>query len=165
MPRNRDEVLTGIDLSGKNVVVTGGHVGLGLEATRALAKAGASVTVASRDTGRAALALAGMEGVELDRLDLLDPASVDAFTDRYLDSGRPLHILLNNAGIMAPAERILDARGCEIQFATNHLGHFQLTLCLLPALRGRRRPRGQHGLRRDPHLRHPVGRPALRHRL
>lgn len=130
-----DEVLTGIDLSGKNVVVTGGHVGLGLEATRALAKAGASVTVASRDTGRAALALAGMEGVELDQLDLLDPASVDAFADRYLDSGRPLHILLNNAGIMAPAERILDARGYEIQFATNHLGHFQLTHGLLPALR------------------------------
>jgi NAD(P)-dependent dehydrogenase (short-subunit alcohol dehydrogenase family) len=130
-----DEVLAGIDLSGKNVLVTGGHVGLGLAATRALAKAGASVTVASRHPDRAARAVADIDGVEIDRLDLLDPGSVDAFADRYLNSGRPLHILLNNAGIMAPAARVLDARGYEIQFATNHLGHFQLTLGLLPALR------------------------------
>jgi NAD(P)-dependent dehydrogenase (short-subunit alcohol dehydrogenase family) len=130
-----DEVLAGIDLSGKNVIVTGGHVGLGLEATRALIKAGASITVGSRHPDRAAPTLAGIEGVEIGQLDLLDPASVDAFTTRYLNSGRPLHILLNNAGIMAPAERVLDARGYEAQFATNHLGHFQLTLGLLPALR------------------------------
>ncbi|MEU4673067.1 SDR family NAD(P)-dependent oxidoreductase [Amycolatopsis sp. NPDC023774] len=130
-----DEVLAGIDLSGKNVVVTGGHVGLGLEATRALAKAGASVTVGSRHPHRAAPALAGIEGVEIGQLDLLSPGSIDAFAGRYLNSGRPLHILLNNAGIMAPAELVLDARGYEAQFATNHLGHFQLTLGLLPALR------------------------------
>lgn len=130
-----DEVLAGIDLSGKNVIVTGGHAGLGLEVTRALAKAGASVTVGSRHPDRAAPALAGTERVEIGRLDLLDPASIDAFATRYLDSGRPLHILLNNAGIMAPAERTLDARSYEAQFATNHLGHFQLTLRLLPALR------------------------------
>ncbi|MFB4296657.1 SDR family NAD(P)-dependent oxidoreductase [Actinomadura sp. NTSP31] len=129
------DVLAGIDLSGKNVIVTGGHVGLGLEATRALARAGASVTVGSRHPDRSAPALAGIERVEIGRLDLLDPASIDAFATRYLDSGRPLHILLNNAGIMAPAERTLDARGYEAQFATNHLGHFQLTLGLLPALR------------------------------
>jgi NAD(P)-dependent dehydrogenase (short-subunit alcohol dehydrogenase family) len=129
-----DDVLAGIDLSGKNAVVTGGHVGLGLEATRALAKAGASVTVGSRDPGRAAAALAGIERVEADQLDLLDPASIDGFAARYLGSGRPLHILLNNAGIMGgPLAR--DARGYESQLATNHLGHFQLTLRLLPALR------------------------------
>ena len=129
-----DDVLAGIDLSGKNAVVTGGHVGLGLEATRALAKAGASVTVGSRDPRRAASALAGIERVEVAQLDLLDPASIDTFADRYLDSGRPLHILLNNAGIMGgPLTR--DARGYEAQFATNHLGHFQLTVRLLPALR------------------------------
>jgi NAD(P)-dependent dehydrogenase (short-subunit alcohol dehydrogenase family) len=133
-----DEVLEGIDLSGTNVVVTGGHVGLGLETTRALSKAGASVTVGSRNPDRAAPALAGTERVEIDRLDLLDPTSIDAFAARYLDSGRPLHILVNNAGIMAgPLFR--DARGYESQFATNHLGHFQLTLGLLPALRA---PRG-----------------------
>jgi NAD(P)-dependent dehydrogenase (short-subunit alcohol dehydrogenase family) len=129
-----DDVLVGIDLSGKNAVVTGGHVGLGLEATRALAKAGASVTVGSRDPGRAASALARIERVEVGQLDLLDPASVDAFADRYVDSGRPLHILLNNAGIMG-GPLVRDARGYESQFATNHLGHFQLTLRLLPALR------------------------------
>lgn len=129
-----DAVLASIDLSGKNAVVTGGHVGLGLEATRALAKAGASVTVGSRDPGRAAPALAGIERAGVGQLDLLDPASVDAFAARYLDSGRPLHILLNNAGIMGgPLAR--DARGYESQFATNHLGHFQLALRLLPALR------------------------------
>ena len=129
-----DDVLTGIDLSGKNAVVTAGHVGLGLEATRALAKAGASVTVGTRDPGRAEAALAGIDRVEVGQLDLLDPASIDAFAARYLDSGRPLHILLNNAGIMGgPLTR--DARGYESQFATNHLGHFQLTLRLLPALR------------------------------
>lgn len=129
-----DEVLKGIDLSGKNVVVTGGHVGLGLETTRALSKAGASVTVGSRNPDRAAPALAGIERVETARLDLLDPASIDAFAARYLDSGRPLHILVNNAGIMS-GPLVRDARGYESQFATNHLGHFQLTLGLLPALR------------------------------
>ncbi|MBF8186420.1 SDR family NAD(P)-dependent oxidoreductase [Nonomuraea sp. K274] len=129
-----DEVLKGIDLAGKNVVVTGGHVGLGLETTRALSKAGASVTVGSRDPDRAAPALAGIERVEIAQLDLLDPASIDAFAVRYLDSGRPLHILVNGAGIMGiPLTR--DARGYESHFATNHLGHFQLTLGLLPALR------------------------------
>jgi len=129
-----DEVLEGIDLSGTHVVVTGGHTGLGLETTRALSKAGASITVGSRNPDGAARALAGVERVEIDRLDLLDPASIDAFAARYLDSGRPLHILINNAGIMAgPLFR--DARGYESQFATNHLGHFQLTLALLPALR------------------------------
>ncbi|MGN9788615.1 SDR family NAD(P)-dependent oxidoreductase [Nonomuraea sp. ZG12] len=128
------EVLRGIDLSGKNVVVTGGHVGLGLETTRALSQAGASVTVGSRNPDRAAPALAGVERVEIGRLDLLDPASIDAFAARYLDSGRPLHILINSAGIMG-GPLVRDARGYESQFATNHLGHFQLTLGLLPALR------------------------------
>ena len=129
-----DDVLAGIDLSGANAIVTGGHVGLGLQVTRALATAGAQVTVASRNPDRAAAALAGIERVEVGQLDLLDPGSVDAFAGRYLHSGRPLHILANNAGIMGgPLAR--DARGYESQFATNHLGHFQLTLRLLPALR------------------------------
>ena len=129
-----EEVLKGIDLSGTNVIVTAGHVGLGLEATRALSNAGASVTVGSRNPDRAAHALAGIERVEIGRLDLLDPASIDAFAARYLDSGRPLHILINGAGIMG-GPLVRDARGYESQFATNHLGHFQLTFALLPALR------------------------------
>ncbi|MEV0385029.1 SDR family NAD(P)-dependent oxidoreductase [Nonomuraea sp. NPDC050643] len=130
-----DEVLAGIELAGKNVIVTGGHSGIGREATRALVKAGASVTVGSRDPGRARTALAGIEGVEADRLDLMDPASIDAFAGRRLTSRRPLHILINCAGLPAPEKLERDARGYEAQFATNHLGHFQLTLALLPALR------------------------------
>lgn len=129
-----DDVLTGIDLSGKNVVVTGGHAGLGLETTRALAKAGASLTVGSRNPDRAAAQLAGIARVETSQLDLLSPASIDTFVTRYLDSGRPLHVLINNAGIMG-GPLVRDARGYEAQFATNHLGHFQLTLGLAPALR------------------------------
>lgn len=128
------DVLDGIDLTGRNVIVTAGHVGLGLETTRALAGAGASVLVASRNPDSAKTALAGIDGVEVDQLDLVDPASVDAFATRYRDSGRPLHILVNNAGIMG-GPLVRDARGYEAQFATNHLGHFQLTNELLPALR------------------------------
>lgn len=130
-----DEVLTGIDLTGANVVVTGGHAGIGLETTRALARAGASVAVGARNPDRAAQALEDVERVEVSRLDLADPASIDAFASRYLDSGRPLHILINNAGVPLQEKRETDARGYEMQFATNHLGHFQLTLGLLPALR------------------------------
>ena len=129
-----DEILQGIDLSGTNVVVTGGHVGLGLQTTRALSKAGASVTVGARNPDRAAPAMAGIERVDITQLDLLDPTSIHAFATRYVFSGRPLHILINNAGIMG-GELVRDARGYESQFATNHLGHFQLTLGLLPALR------------------------------
>ncbi|WP_437512950.1 SDR family NAD(P)-dependent oxidoreductase [Sorangium sp. So ce1099] len=130
-----DDVLRGIDLSGKNVIVTGGHAGIGLETTRALAKAGASVTVGARDPGRAASAVAGIERVEVSQLDLIDPKSIDGFAERWLASGRPLHVLVNCAAPPAPKEIARDARGYELQFATSHLGHFQLTLRLLPALR------------------------------
>ncbi|WP_026924353.1 SDR family NAD(P)-dependent oxidoreductase [Glycomyces arizonensis] len=129
-----DDVLKGVDLTGRRAVVTGGHSGIGLAAVRALAAAGASVVIGARDTDRAAAAVAGIDRVEVDRLDLIDPASIDAFAARRLDSGRPLHILLNNAGLPGPAEIERDARGYEAQFSTNHLGHFQLTLALRPAL-------------------------------
>lgn len=128
-----DDVLAGLDLSDRNVVITGGHAGLGREMTRALSSAGASVTVGARNPRRAASALDGIEGVHVAELDLLDPASIDAFAAGYLTSGRPLHILVNNAGIMG-GDLVRDVRGYESQFATNHLGHFQLTLGLLPAL-------------------------------
>ncbi len=130
-----DDVLAGIDLRGKNVIVTGGHAGLGLETTRALAKAGASITVGARDPDRAASAVAGIERVEVWPLDLVDPKSIDAFATRWQNEGRPLHILINNAAPPAPKTIVRDARGYELQFATSHLGHFQLTLGLLPALR------------------------------
>ncbi|MGW7687270.1 SDR family NAD(P)-dependent oxidoreductase [Kribbella sp. NPDC054772] len=158
-----DDVLADIDLTGKNTIVTGGHRGLGLETTRALSKAGATVTVAVRNPDGAAAALEGIDGVETSQLDLLDPKSIDDFVDRYLATGRPLHILINNAGIMAgPLHR--DARGYESQFATNHLGHFQLTLGLLPALQAAHGARvvnvtsGGHRLSdirwEDPHFTH-----------
>ncbi|MBE1878452.1 SDR family NAD(P)-dependent oxidoreductase [Myceligenerans pegani] len=129
-----DDVLAGIDLTGTNVIITGGHTGLGREMTRGLSRAGASVMIAARNPDRAAAAVEGIERVETGRLDLVDPASIDAFAARYRDSGRPLHILINNAGVMGgPLAR--DARGYEYHFAANHLGHFQLTNGLLPALR------------------------------
>lgn len=129
-----DEVVAGIDLTGRHVVVTGGHVGLGLETTRTLSRAGATVTVGARQPDRAASALADLDRVTVERLDLLDPSSIDDFVARYAASGQPLHVLVNNAGIMG-GDLTRDARGYEAQFATNHLGHFQLTNGLLLALR------------------------------
>jgi NAD(P)-dependent dehydrogenase (short-subunit alcohol dehydrogenase family) len=127
------EVLEGRSIEGKVAIVTGGYAGVGLETTRALAEAGAVVVVPARSADKARAALAGIPRVELESLELMDPASVDAFASRFLASRRPLHALVNNAGIMrAPLAR--DARGHESQLATNHLGHFQLTARLWPAL-------------------------------
>ena len=126
------DVIAGIDMSGKNVIVTGGHAGLGLETTRTLSRAGAYVMVAARDPERAGPALAGLDRVEVGQLDLVDPNAIDAFAARWLATSRPLHVLVNCAG--ASGGPTHDARGYEIQFATNHLGHFQLTRALLPAL-------------------------------
>jgi NAD(P)-dependent dehydrogenase (short-subunit alcohol dehydrogenase family) len=128
------EVISGSDLSGKTAIVTGGYSGIGLETTRALSSAGAKVIVPARDHEKAATALRDLADVEIEEMDLLDPASVDAFADRFASSGQPLHTLVDSAGIMAtPLRR--DERGFESQFATNHLGHFQLTARLWPALR------------------------------
>jgi NAD(P)-dependent dehydrogenase (short-subunit alcohol dehydrogenase family) len=128
-----EEVIHGIDLTGKIALVTGGYAGIGLETTRVLHAAGARVIVPARDLKKAETALQGLERVEISGMDLADPATIDAFAQKFLASGRPLHILVNSAGIMAPPlER--DARGHESQFATNHLGHFQLTIRLWPAL-------------------------------
>jgi NAD(P)-dependent dehydrogenase (short-subunit alcohol dehydrogenase family) len=127
------EAIKGHDLSGAIAIVTGGHAGLGLETTHALSEAGARVIVGARTPDKARPALADLPRVEVEQLDLINPASVDSFSRRFLSSGRPVHILINNAGIMAaPLER--DSRGYESQFATNHLGHFQLTARLWPAL-------------------------------
>lgn len=131
------QALEGIDLTGKVAMVTGGYSGIGLETTRALAEAGATVIVPARTPEKARQALSSISGVEQGRLDLLDPASIDAFARGFLASDRPLDILINNAGIMAtPLTR--DARGFESQFSANHLGHFQLTVRLWPALRNAR---------------------------
>jgi NAD(P)-dependent dehydrogenase (short-subunit alcohol dehydrogenase family) len=100
-----------------------------------LAQAGAAVTVASRDLERAGRAIAGIPRAEVSRLDLGDPSSIDDFVARWLASRRPLHLLVNSATPALPPTLTLDVRGYEIQFATSHLGHFQLTVGLLPALR------------------------------
>jgi NAD(P)-dependent dehydrogenase (short-subunit alcohol dehydrogenase family) len=126
------DVIKGIDLTGKIVIVTGGYVGLGLETTKALLTAGATVIVPVRTPEKAAANLAGLK-VETPPLDLLDPASIDAFAASFISSDRPLHILINNAAIMA-SPLLRDSRGYEAQFSTNHLGHFQLTARLWPAL-------------------------------
>lgn len=127
------EVSQGLDLSGKLAVVTGGYAGIGLETTRALHAAGATVIVPARDEDKARKALADLPRVDIRAMDLMDPVSVDVFAASIVASGQPLHILINSAGIMAcPLER--DGRGYESQFATNHLGHFQLAVRLWPAL-------------------------------
>jgi NAD(P)-dependent dehydrogenase (short-subunit alcohol dehydrogenase family) len=128
------DVIVAIDLTGKTAIVTGGYSGIGLETARALRAAGAEVVVPARDRERAAAALAGIDAA-IELMDLLDPASIDAFAERFLATHDALHILVNSAGIMAVPQLTRDARGYEVQFATNHLGHFQLALRLLPALR------------------------------
>jgi NAD(P)-dependent dehydrogenase (short-subunit alcohol dehydrogenase family) len=128
-------VIAGISLVGKVAIVTGGYSGLGREAARTLLSAGARVIVPARDVGRAATALQALPGVEIEEMDLLEPASIDAFAERFLSSGLPLDVLMNNAGVMAIPELTLDPRGYEMHLATNHLGHFQLTARLWPALK------------------------------
>lgn len=129
-----EEAIGQTSLAGKTAIVTGGYSGLGLETVRVLAQAGARVIVPARSPERARAALEGLPNVEQEMLELSQPESVDAFALRFLASGRALDILVNSAGIMAtPFAR--DARGYESQFSTNHLGHFQLSARLWPALR------------------------------
>jgi NAD(P)-dependent dehydrogenase (short-subunit alcohol dehydrogenase family) len=95
------ETLDGIDLRDKVAIVTGGYSGIGLETTRALAEAGATVIVPARTPDKARQALSGIPRVEQSTLDLLDPGSIDGFANEFLATGRSLHMLINNAGIMA----------------------------------------------------------------
>jgi NAD(P)-dependent dehydrogenase (short-subunit alcohol dehydrogenase family) len=131
------EVVAGIDLSGKRAIVTGASSGIGIETARALAGAGAEVTLAVRDTDageRTAAditATSGSTALRVSRLDLADQASVAAFS---ADWSGPLDRLVNNAGVMALPDLELTPEGWEMQFATNHLGHFALALGLHDAL-------------------------------
>lgn len=130
------EVVDGIDLHGRRIVVTGGASGIGVETARALAHAGAQVTLAVRDLdagARVAADVAGTSGrddVEVAHLDLADLETVDAFTAAW--SG-PLHVLVNNAGVMDTPQGTT-RQGFETQFGTNHLGHFALATGLHGAL-------------------------------
>ena len=126
------DVIAGVDLSGKRAVVTGGASGIGVETARALAGAGADVTLAVRDTAAGDRVAADIGGkVSVAQLDLSNLSSVDDFVAAW---NGPLDILVNNAGVMAVQDLVIAPSGHELQFATNHLGHFALTICLHEAL-------------------------------
>jgi NAD(P)-dependent dehydrogenase (short-subunit alcohol dehydrogenase family) len=122
------------DLTGRTAVITGANSGLGLATAEALARAGAHVVFAVRDLARGGAAAAKVSGsTEVRRLDLADLDSVREFADGW---DRPLDLLINNAGVMMlPEQRT--KQGFEMQFGTNHLGHFALTNLLLPHVRDR----------------------------
>ena len=130
------EVARGIDFSGKRVIITGGASGIGVETARALAGIGAEVTLAVRDLAAGARVAAdisattGNSTIQIRQLELTDPVSIKQFVASWTG---PLHVLINNAGIMATPE-LRTAAGWELQFATNHLGHFALAQGLHGAL-------------------------------
>src|SRR5215470_10110070 len=135
-----DQVLEGIDLHGRLVLVTGGSSGLGREAARAMAAKGAHVVLTARDPAKGRDVVGSITAstdnprVELEELELDSLASVRAFAKRFLAKHDRLDVLLNNAGVMAcPLGHTGD--GFELQFGTNHIGHFLLTCLLAPALR------------------------------
>lgn len=133
-----DEVVHGVDLSGKRIIVTGGSSGIGVETARALASVGAEVTLAVRNPGagrevaQTIIASTRNPHVDVRQLDLADQRSIAAFAAGWRG---PLHILVNNAGIMALPELERSPEGWEMQFATNFMGHFALTLGLHEALK------------------------------
>lgn len=141
------EVLEGIDLSGHAAVVTGGYSGIGLETTRALVHAGARVYAPARSPEKAREALAGISEetdgpgeVRLDEMDLAELPTVRSFAAGVRDREEKLDLLINNAGIMAcPETRV--GPGWEMQFAVNHIGHFELARELLPLLLAADSPR------------------------
>jgi NAD(P)-dependent dehydrogenase (short-subunit alcohol dehydrogenase family) len=128
------EVIKGIDLTGKIAIVTGGYAGIGLETSKTLASAGATVIIPARDIEKAKKNLEGISNIEIEFMDLMNPNSIDEFAEKFLNSKRALHLLINNAGIMwVPLRR--NALGYESQLATNYLSLFQLTAKLWPALK------------------------------
>ncbi|MFG2480259.1 SDR family NAD(P)-dependent oxidoreductase [Streptomyces fagopyri] len=132
------EVLDGVDLSGRRMIVTGGSSGLGVETVRALAGAGAQVTIATRNPAAAESLAKEFPGTKAVGLDLDDLASVRAFCDAW--SG-PVDGLVANAGVMMLPTRQVNAQGWEMQLATNYLGHFALAVGLHDALREAEKPR------------------------
>ncbi len=143
MPRNKIDI-TLPDLAGKRALVTGASDGMGLIMARRLAAAGAELIlpVRNRAKGEAALAtiraVAPQAAVSLHDLDLSSLDSVAGLGEALVAEGEPIHILINNAGVMTPPDRQTTADGFELQFGTNHLGHFALVGHLLPLLRAGR---------------------------
>jgi NAD(P)-dependent dehydrogenase (short-subunit alcohol dehydrogenase family) len=142
-----DRTVTVPDLSGKLVVVTGANSGLGLGLTSRLSAAGADVVMAIRNRAKGEAAVDEIRAkvpdakLTIKSLDLSSLASVAALGEELTAEGRPIDILINNAGVMQPPEREATADGFELQFGCNHLGHFALTAHLLPLLRAARKPR------------------------
>lgn len=130
------------DQTGRRIVVTGANSGTGKETAKRLAGAGASVVLAVRTTAKGEDAATEIRqehpgaDLEVRELDLADLGSVRRFAAGIADEDRPLHVLVNNAGVMAPPERFETADGFELQFGTNFLGHLALTNLLLPTLLG-----------------------------
>lgn len=135
------EILAGIDMTGRTAIVTGGYSGIGLETTRALVGAGATVIVPVRDPAKAEENLSTIAGdVSTAKMNLADLDSVRAFASSVYDSIDALDLLINNAGIMAcPLDRV--GPGWESQFGVNHMGHFALTRALMPLLEKAEAPR------------------------
>jgi len=129
-----ENVIKDIDLKGKIAIVTGGNTGIGLETVKTLAKAGATVIVPARDVEKAKKNLQGLTNIEIEELDLTEPVSINLFAEKFLASGRPLHLLINNAGIMfVPLRR--NSKEYESQLAVNFLAVFQLTAILWEPLK------------------------------
>ncbi|MFV2176973.1 SDR family oxidoreductase [Actinomadura sp. LOL_016] len=143
MPRKRIDI-TVPDLSGRRAVVTGASDGIGLGIAADLAAAGAEVIMPVRNPRKGEAAISTIRrrtpdaAVSLRELDLSSLASVAALGKTLRDEDRPVHILVNNAGVMTPPDRRTTADGFELQFGTNHLGHFALVATLLPLLRAGR---------------------------
>jgi NAD(P)-dependent dehydrogenase (short-subunit alcohol dehydrogenase family) len=141
------------DLSGRRAVLTGGSDGMGVVLARRLAAAGADLVLPVRNRGKGEATAAEIRArvpgarITLHSLDLSSLDSVTAFGDALLDEGRPIEILINNAGVMTPPERRTTVDGHELQLGTNHLGHFALVAHLMPLLRaGRARVTSQVSL-------------------
>lgn len=121
------EVITGLKLTGKTAIITGGHSGLGLESTKALAAAGVKVIVGARNVPTAKEQLKDIPNVTVESLDLSDLKSVEQFSNGIVKSKNRIDMLICNAGIMACPETRIGPEGWESQFATNHIGHYVLT--------------------------------------
>jgi NAD(P)-dependent dehydrogenase (short-subunit alcohol dehydrogenase family) len=159
--RTADDVVAGVDLTGLRAVVTGASSGIGVETARSLARAGAEVTLAVRNpeagarTAADITATTGNRDLHVSALDLADRSSVTAFAERWAG---PLHLLINNAGVVV-SRLTRTPEGHELQFATNHLGHFALSVGLHEALVAGARERGAArivAVSSTAHMRSPV---------